>query len=48
MRVSDDQEMIFFNMGGGSFISASDALNEHFDGPIWNDETALQVGILQL
>ena len=41
MRDSGDPEMIFFNMEGGSFISALDALKERFDGLVQGDETVL-------
>lgn len=41
MRESGDPELIFFNVEGGSFISASDALRECFDGLVQGEETVL-------
>ncbi|KAF9650886.1 hypothetical protein BDM02DRAFT_3111456 [Thelephora ganbajun] len=41
MRESGDPELIFFNMEGGPFISASDALKECFSGLVRGEETVL-------
>lgn len=38
---SGDSELIFFNKEDGSFISATDALEERFDGLVGGDETVL-------
>ena len=36
---SGDPELIYFSMGDGAFISASDALRECFSGFVQGDET---------
>jgi hypothetical protein len=39
MQDSGDSELIWFNVEDGSFISASDALEERFDGLVLREET---------
>jgi hypothetical protein len=41
MRENGDPELIFFNLEGGSFISASDALRERFSGLVQGEEAVL-------
>ena len=42
MRENGDPELIFFNLEGGSFISASDALRERFSGLVQGEEAVLR------
>lgn len=39
MQESGDPELIFFNVEGGAFISASEALKERFSGLVHGEES---------